>query len=106
MILAGAFAIVVVLLGIGTFRIVGPLREFEARSARIEAAPLLTELPQRLQTASERFERNAQQANALADRARVALTQIQRGFAELRLPEAVQAVRVAALAIRALSALR
>jgi hypothetical protein len=93
---AGACAIV------GIVAVLGANRSLGVAMARIDASPVLALDPARLQRAFNRIQNDATAGAVLLDRAALALREIGDGFRELRLREAVTAIRLAGVAVRLL----
>lgn len=90
---------------VGVVAVVGANRQLQAgidraKTARVEFDSV------RLSRALERLGRDVDGAKVLSERVGAALQEIRTGLSDLRLREAVAALRVARLAIRALAILR
>jgi hypothetical protein len=85
----------------GVVRAAMAARVVKAHADRLKTAPLVTDAA-RAQTYVARINEDMAGIQALLERAQAAIAQINRGLADLRIPEAVAAVRTAGLAIRLL----
>ena len=87
---------------VGIVAVLGANRRLGVTVTRVQASPVLALDPERLPRALHRIQSDATAGAVLLDRAALALRQIGDGFRELRLREAVTAIRLAGVAVRLL----
>ncbi len=109
--LAGAWIVAVaivwalVLAGVGGLQLLREQKRLESRIAVFSETQLRRFDPQRFGAVAARFDRAAEEAEALAVRGRAAVTALAAAIRALRVPEAVEAIRLTAIAVRALRAI-
>jgi hypothetical protein len=100
----GAASLILMLAGLPS--LVRARREVQEHAQRLRSAPVALFDSVRFETAVERINRDVAGLPPLLDRASAAVREIGAGLGELRLRQALVALRLAGVAIRALAKLR